>query len=115
MESQRVRIQKYYFELTAIIAPAPSAMSAPTTATASRSPSPLTPEPSDSLEVNIQSDFDLSSSWYHSTKMPPWASDPSVYSASHKPEEDHMLRLDDLIEQHAYDEYVILLLYSPLL
>ena len=47
--------------------------------------------------------------------MPPWASDPSVYSASHKPEEDHMLRLDDLIEQHAYDEYVILLLYSPLL
>ncbi|KJA27887.1 hypothetical protein HYPSUDRAFT_130659 [Hypholoma sublateritium FD-334 SS-4] len=79
-------------------------MSAPTTATTSRSPSPLTPEPSDSLEVNIQSDLDLSSSWYNSTKMPPWASDPLVYSASHKPDEDHMLRLDDLIEQHAYDD-----------
>ncbi|KAF8973065.1 hypothetical protein BDZ97DRAFT_1779170 [Flammula alnicola] len=81
-----------------------------TTAPGSRSPSPLTPEPSDSLEpVTIQSELDFSSSWYlsmHPTKMsvPPWASDPSVYTTPHKSEEEHMLRLDDLIEQHAYDD-----------
>lgn len=83
-------------------------MSAPTTDTASRSPSPSTPEPSDPLEaVNIQSELDLSSSWYHSmhpNKMVPWASNPSIYNAMHKAEEEQMLRLDDLIEQHAYDE-----------
>ncbi|KAF9478815.1 hypothetical protein BDN70DRAFT_879522 [Pholiota conissans] len=84
-------------------------MSASTTATTSRSPSPLTPEASDSLEgIVIQSEIDLSSSWYpmHPTKMtiPPWGSDPSVYTTPHKAEEEQMLRLDDLIEQHAYDD-----------
>ena len=81
------------------------------TAAGSRSPSPLTPEPSDSLEpVAIQSDLDLASSWYlsmHPTKssLPPWESDPSLYLTPHKSEENQILCLDELIEQHAYDEY----------
>lgn len=76
----------------------------------SRSPSPSTPEPSDILDpISIQSELDLTSSWYlsgmHTTKdnIPPWSSDP-VYTLQHKTEDDHMLRLDELIEQHAYDE-----------
>ncbi|EDR11860.1 uncharacterized protein LACBIDRAFT_313737 [Laccaria bicolor S238N-H82] len=80
------------------------------TAAGSRSPSPLTPEPSDSLDpVAIQSDLDLASSWYlsmHPTKssLPPWESDPSLYLTPHKSEENQMLCLDELIEQHAYDD-----------
>jgi hypothetical protein len=92
-----------------------------TTATGSRSPSPLTPEASDSLEpIAIQSDLDLSSPWYrsmhsHPTKMPvlPWPSDPSVYTTPHKSEEEQMLRLEELIERHAYDEYVSTLFHCP--
>jgi len=81
----------------------------------SRSPSPLTPEASDSIEpVTVHGDQDLLPSWYHSmpsTKTPvsPWPSDPSIYTTPHKSEEENMLRLDDLIEQHAYDECVYIL------
>ncbi|KDR75153.1 hypothetical protein GALMADRAFT_249088 [Galerina marginata CBS 339.88] len=81
-----------------------------TTAQESRSPSPLTPEPSGSPEpVSIQSELDLTSSWYlsmHPAKTPvsSWTSEPSVYTTPHKSEEEQMLRLDELIEQHAYDD-----------
>lgn len=82
-----------------------------TAAPESRSPSPLTPEPTDSLDpVTIQSEVDFNSSWYISmhpakSSVPSWVSDPSVYTTPHKSEDEQMLRLDDLIEQHAYDEY----------
>ena len=80
----------------------------------------MTPEASDSLEpIGIQSDPDLSSTWYRSmhsppSKMPvlPWTSDPSVYTTPHKSEEEQMLRLEELIERHAYDEYVFTLFQS---
>lgn len=39
------------------------------------------------------------------SSVPSWVSDPSVYTTPHKSEDEQMLRLDDLIEQHAYDEY----------
>lgn len=88
-------------------------MSAPSTiATDSRSPSPLTPEPSDNLEqVAIQSELDQASSWYHAmhspkSSIPQWGVDATMYTSIHKSEEESMLRLDDLIEQHAYEEYV---------
>lgn len=76
----------------------------------SRSPSPSTPEPSDVLDpISIQSELDLTSSWYlsgmHTAKdsVSPWVSDP-VYTLQHKTEDDQMLRLDELIEDHAYNE-----------
>ena len=78
----------------------------------SRSVSPSTPEPSSSLDpIAIQSELDLtsSSSWYlsgmHTTKdnVLPLASD-HVYTPQHKTEDDRMLRLDELIEDHAYEE-----------
>ncbi|CAA7261739.1 unnamed protein product [Cyclocybe aegerita] len=83
--------------------------SSSTTAQGSRSPSPLTPETSESPKsVVIQSDLDLTS-WYlsmHPTKSvaPQWSSNPAVYMTPHKSEEEQMLRLDELIEQHAYDD-----------
>lgn len=78
----------------------------------SRSPSPSTPEPSeaDALDpITIQSELDPTSSWYlsamHTTEnnIPQWVSDP-LYTLQHKTEDDQMLRLDELIEQHAYDD-----------
>lgn len=76
----------------------------------SRSPSPLTPEPSYALDpISIQSELDLTSSWYlsgmHTTKdnVPPLISNP-LYTSQHKTEDDQMLRLDELIEDHAYEE-----------
>lgn len=82
-------------------------------ATASRSPSPLTPESSDSLEqVAIHDDLELSS-WYHSLRsgkscsgQAPWDSHhPSPYSDPAKVSDEHMLCFNDLIDEHAYDEY----------
>lgn len=77
----------------------------------SRSPSPLTPEGTEFIDpIAIQSDLDLNS-WYQS--MDPnkpqasWLIEPTLYSPSKKLEDDQMLRLDDIIEQHAYDEYVL--------
>lgn len=77
----------------------------------SRSPSPSTPDPSHVLDpITIQSELNVTSSWYfsgmrHTTKdnVPPWLSDP-VYTPQHKTEDDQMLRLDELIEEHAYEE-----------
>lgn len=73
----------------------------------SRSPSPSTPESSGALDpISIQSELDLTSSWYlsgmHTTKenVLPLVSD----SGQHKSEDDRMLRLDELIEDHAYEE-----------
>jgi hypothetical protein len=37
--------------------------------------------------------------------LPRWV-DQALYVTSHKVEEEKMLRLDELIEQHAYEEYV---------
>ncbi|TFK44341.1 hypothetical protein BDQ12DRAFT_593514 [Crucibulum laeve] len=90
--------------------------SSSTTATGSRSPSPLTPEASDSLDpVAIQCDDDISS-WYsmNPAKGPhaQWI-DQSLYMPSHKSEDDQMLRLDELLEQHAYDEYASFTSQSP--
>jgi hypothetical protein len=90
-----------------------SAMSSSSaTATASRSPSPLTPESSDSLEqVAVHNDFELSS-WYHSlrngksfTNQAPWDSPLPTYSDPAKTSDEHMLCFNDLIDEHAYDEY----------
>jgi len=41
----------------------------------------------------------------HTTEnnIPQWVSDP-LYTLQHKTEDDQMLRLDELIEQHAYDD-----------
>lgn len=76
----------------------------------SRSPSPSTPEPSGALDpISIRSELDLTSPWYlsgmHTTKdnVLPLVSD-AVYTPQHKTEDDQMLRLDELIEDHAYEE-----------
>lgn len=79
----------------------------------SRSPSPLTPEASDSQDpVAIQSDLDSASSWYHSMYAKSghmqWAPQTSSYHAPHKADDNMMLRLDELIEQDAYYECVVL-------
>ncbi|KAF4621321.1 hypothetical protein D9613_000481 [Agrocybe pediades] len=81
------------------------------TAQDSRSPSPATPEASDPIDpVAVHGDTDLAPSWYHpmppeKTHVTPWPSDPSIYTTPHKSEEEEsMLRLDDLIEEHAYDD-----------
>jgi hypothetical protein len=85
------------------------------TATGSRSPSPVTPEAFDSLDpVAIHSDLDLANSWYlsamHPVKpmdsQPQWDIEQADFIAPGKSENDHMLHLDDLIEQHAYEECV---------
>lgn len=86
--------------------------------TDSRSPSPSTSEAIDSLDsVAIQNDLD---SWYlASMQQPkplgvqmPWEVTASTFLTPRKSEDDHMLRLDELIEQHAYDEFVLFVL-SP--
>jgi uncharacterized protein len=78
----------------------------------SRSPSPSTPEPSGALDpISIRSELDFTSSWYlsgmHTTQdnlnVLSLESDP-VYTPQHKTEDDRMLRLDELIEDHAYEE-----------
>lgn len=68
---------------------------------ASRSPSPHTPSPGPVDQVAVQTDFDRPS-WYNtSPEEPSWTS-------SLKSEDTNMLQLDDLIEQHAYEESVVL-------
>ncbi|KAJ3906805.1 hypothetical protein F5879DRAFT_999974 [Lentinula edodes] len=64
---------------------------------ASRSPSPHTPSPGPVDQVAVQTDFDRPS-WYNtSPEEPSWTS-------SLKSEDTNMLQLDDLIEQHAYED-----------
>jgi hypothetical protein len=82
------------------------------TATASRSPSPATPESSDCSSHKPVASFELSS-WYHSLhpeKPVPndtaWDNDGAPFIAVEKTEEQPMLQFDDLIDEHAYDEYV---------
>lgn len=92
----------------------PSMSSSPTTADASRSSSPMTPEPPDTVEpiaIN-NSEPDFSPSWFLSTSKPlssphTWEIVPS-FITSGKPDEDQMLGLDELLEQHAYAESVFL-------
>lgn len=87
-----------------------SMSSSSATAADSRSPSPHTPDPSDSSQpVVVQADIDAAASWFipmhHSqSKQPPWGSASAVFPP-HKLEDDQILRIDDLLEQHAFDEY----------
>jgi hypothetical protein len=76
----------------------------------SRSVSPSTPEPSSALDpISIESELDLTSSWFlsgmNATKgnVLRLASD-TVYTPQNKTEDDRMLRLDELIEDYAYEE-----------
>ncbi|KAJ3749010.1 hypothetical protein DFH05DRAFT_1475162 [Lentinula detonsa] len=63
----------------------------------SRSPSPHTPSPGPVDQVAVQTDLDRPS-WYHnSPEEPSWTS-------NHKSEDTNMLQLDDLIQQHAYED-----------
>jgi len=80
----------------------------------SRSSSPATPENSDvSHPVAIHHCHDLST-WYQSIRPKKAISDIGVWeseavrSVMNKPDSERMLQLDDLIDEHAYDEYVIL-------
>ncbi|KAF7376391.1 Protein MGA2 [Mycena sanguinolenta] len=86
----------------------------------SRSSSPHTPEPSDSLDpVVIQSDFDINT-WYQSdpenllSPQSSWQLAPSLQMTSTKcEEEEQILHLDDLIQQHAYDDSPSPIFNSP--
>ncbi|KAF9010577.1 hypothetical protein BDQ17DRAFT_1346462 [Cyathus striatus] len=80
-------------------------MSSSSPATDSRSPSPLTPEPSDALHpVAVQGDdLPVPSSWYLAMHPSHWT-DQSSCDSPHKVEDNQMLRLDDLLEQHAYED-----------
>jgi hypothetical protein len=83
------------------------------TADTPRSSSPATPEPSDAPgPVAVRSDFDNSKSWHmHQLKSADvqslWDIDTTDFIPSEKTEDHQMLRLDDLIETHAYEEYVV--------
>ncbi|RDB25159.1 Protein MGA2 [Hypsizygus marmoreus] len=84
------------------------------TAAGSRSPSPATPEALDSLDpVAIHSDLDLSNSWPYLSSMhqvkvldphSQWDIASVEFITPRKTEEAQMLHLDDLLEQHAYDD-----------
>ncbi|KXN90993.1 Protein MGA2 [Leucoagaricus sp. SymC.cos] len=81
------------------------------TVSASRSPSPHTPDPSDTQEpVAVQADFDAVAAWFiplnnHKPAMP-WDTDPALFAQPRKLDDEQMLRIDDLLEQHAFDECV---------
>ncbi|KNZ80876.1 Protein MGA2 [Termitomyces sp. J132] len=87
--------------------------------TSSRSPSPLTPEAIDSYDpAAIQTDLD---SWYLSSLQQPkpsgaqfpWEMTTSDFLTPRKSEDGQMLQLDELIEQHAYDDSPMSSLNSP--
>ncbi|KAK2464208.1 hypothetical protein APHAL10511_003665 [Amanita phalloides] len=83
-----------------------SSSSSSATALVSRSPSPLTPDVSDSLDpVFVQSDAEHTPSWIITSEATskPW--DESLFSLPQsKSDDEHILRLDDLIEPHAYND-----------
>ncbi len=86
-----------------------SSSSSSATAYGSRSPSPHTPESSaDSFDI-AQQDIDIAS-WYtpehDKSAYLQFAWNPESLFHPAKSEDDAMLQLDDLIESHAYDEYV---------
>ena len=87
-------------------------MSTSTTAAMdSRSSSPATPDSSDGIHpITIHRDHEFNP-WYHSghsgrniSELNTW-DDATHCVAPAKPEEERMLELDDLIDEHAYDEY----------
>jgi len=82
----------------------------------------MTPEASDYPgPVSVQSDFDQTFSDWHlpmyptKAAVPRWAADQAIYTTPHKVEEEQMLRLDELIEKHAYEEYVVGICLHPIL
>jgi uncharacterized protein len=88
-----------------------SSSSSSATAPASRSPSPLTPDVSDAIDpLSVQSDAEHTSSWVIATEISKarqsWGE--SMFALTqNKSDDEHILRLDDLIEPHAYHEYVL--------
>src|SRR5580658_5230330 len=80
------------------------------TALGSRSSSPETPESSHCLEpVAIHHEAEISS-WFHSMHPKPlsmcaaWDLDGTSYMSVSKDDETQMLPLNDLIQEHLYDE-----------
>jgi hypothetical protein len=79
----------------------------------SRSSSPTTPESSDGHHpVTLHHDHNLST-WYNSirprktfSEIGVWDNEP-MRSGINKPDSERMLQLDDLIDEHAYEEYVL--------
>lgn len=79
----------------------------------SRSSSPATPESSDGHHpVTLHHDHNLSA-WYNSirprktfSEIGVWDNE-SMRSVMNKPDNERMLQLDDLIDEHAYEEYVL--------
>ncbi|KAG1731495.1 uncharacterized protein EDB91DRAFT_721132 [Suillus paluster] len=82
-----------------------------TTVMDSRSSSPATPESSDGTHpVVLHHDHDLLSAWYHSirprktiSEIGVWDNE-SLHSVTNKPDNENMLQLDDLIDEHAYED-----------
>ncbi|KAJ3778689.1 hypothetical protein FB446DRAFT_712751 [Lentinula raphanica] len=62
----------------------------------SRSPSPQTPSPGPVDQAAVQTDLERPS-WYTSSEDPSW-------NPNFKSEDANMLQLDDLIQQHAYED-----------
>ena len=80
--------------------------SSPTTTSGSRSPSPRTPQSSPFAEsAAFQADFDPTAAWFIAMHRP--KSDTSLFVQPHKFDDEQMLQIDDLLEQHAFDEYAI--------
>ncbi|KAF9529238.1 hypothetical protein CPB83DRAFT_852915 [Crepidotus variabilis] len=80
-----------------------------TTSPESRSPSPRTPGASEVSElVSIHDEIDQATAFFIQMQPKgtglPWVNDSGVYTTPHKQEDDQMLRLDELIEQHAYED-----------
>ena len=70
-----------------------------------RSSSPETPETSDvPHNVTIQGELP---SWYSSLPISKDVSTAAVWDGDpfQKPDDERMLQLDDIIQEHAYDEY----------
>ena len=78
------------------------------TASESRSPSPRTPAPSSAHDTAtaVPSEF-----WFASPKLQmsemPWAGADGVLAYPQKVDDQSMLRLDELLEENAYDECVL--------
>lgn len=84
----------------------------------SRSPSPHTPEASDNVDpIVLQNDLDLAS-WFSNGKGISVGSEfdvnmNAINDTNTKHEDDAMLRLDDLLERHAFEEYARSTLCDP--
>lgn len=84
----------------------------------SRSPSPHTPEASDNVDpIVLQNDLDLAS-WFSNGKAISVGSEfdvnmNAINDTNTKHEDDAMLRLDDLLERHAFEEYARSTLCDP--